>query len=395
MSVCGCVIWGIGCGASEEVNIHAVGRLDYKGRVERIETLGRYSSLEAALLLQLAGAPGSVTTENDYYLYRVTYPTAGVNGELTAASGLIGLPTTPDIKGIVGWQHGTNTYRAGSLSTPSVEEGLGLTALFAGDGFIMAAADYIGLGVSTEFHPYYHWPTTVSAVVDLLSIAGIMLDGIATNSDRDLYLAGFSQGGGATAAIQKSLEEENRTGLRLRAAAAIAGAFNVRDISLHHVLKTDNVLHFGFILAAYSHVYGESLRGVVQKPYDDQLKDWFDGTHDSAFFDEHLPKRVENFLTPRFLRDYKAGLEEPQWLYDALAASDTYDYSPRAPLRIHFGSEDNIVVPEEATAAFAHMRALGGNAELVDVGPYSHDESLLRSLPSIQQWFDEIEGRTK
>jgi hypothetical protein len=39
------------------------------------------------------------------------------------------------------------------------------------------------------------------------------------------------------------------------------------------------------------------------------------------------------------------------------------------------------------------MRALGGNVELMDVGPYEHDEVVLPSLPRIQQWFDELDRR--
>jgi hypothetical protein len=181
-----------GCGAPDEVNIRDVGRLDYGGRVERIEALGRYSKLEATLLFQLAGNHAEVSTEHDYFLYRVTYPTAGVHGGITRVSGLLAVPTSRNIKGIVSWQHGTNTYRPNSISKPSIPEGLGVAALFAGDGFIAVAPDYIGLGVSKEVHPYYHWPSTVSTTMNLLSIAAIVRDGLANDPDRDLYLAGFS-----------------------------------------------------------------------------------------------------------------------------------------------------------------------------------------------------------
>ncbi len=378
--------------APDETDIRAVGHLDYGGRVERIETLGRYSSLEATLLLQLADAPGKVSTENDYFLYRVTYPTTGVDGGKTTVSGLVALPTTPHIKGVVSWQHGTNTYRPGSISKPSMPEGLGISALFAGDGYLLVAADYIGLGVSTEAQAYYHWPSTVNAVTDLLSIASIMLDGIGESPDGDLYLTGFSQGGGATAAVQRALEEHNPTGLRLRAAAPIAGAFDPRGTSLPHLVESDDTHHFAFLLASFSQVYGQSLTGIVQPDFVDQLAEWFDGTHDQAFLDEHLPDHLEELLTKRFLSDYEAGLEEPAWFYEALEAASTYDYAPQAPLRIHFGRRDTIVIPEEAEHAFLHMQSLGGNVTLVDVGPYGHDDTVLHALPPIQRWFDELEG---
>ena len=139
-----------------------------------------------------------------HFIYRVSYYTPGVHGDTTLVSGLVALPITRDILGVVSWQHGTTTYRPYSVSTPDTE-GIGVAGMFAGAGFLLVAADYIGLGVSTEVHPYYHWPSTVSTVVDMIEIGAIMYEGISDNPDRDLFLAGFSQGGGATAALQTRL----------------------------------------------------------------------------------------------------------------------------------------------------------------------------------------------
>jgi alpha-beta hydrolase superfamily lysophospholipase len=380
-----------GCGSSDEVPLDAVGQLDYAGRVERIETLGRYSSLDATLLLQLAGSNAELSTENDFLLYRVIYPTAAVHGGVTLVSGLVAVPASRRIKGIVSWQHGTNSYRPNSISKPSLPEGLGVAALFAGDGYITVAPDYIGLGVSTEVHPYYHWPSTVSTIVDLLSIAEIMLVGIAEDPDRDLFLAGFSQGGGATAGAQKFLQENNETGLRLRGAATISAAFNPREISLPHFIESDEPFFLAMILSAMSHVHGQSLEGLVRAPYADELADWFDGTHNEAFLRAHLPQHLAELVTDEFLHGADTGSNERQWFDDALRAAATYDYAPEAPLRIHFGSRDTIVIPEEARAAFSHMNAQQGNVELMDVGPYDHDEMVLQSLPHIQRWFDELD----
>jgi hypothetical protein len=191
--------------------------------------------------------------------------------------------------------------------------------------------------------------------------------------------------------VQKSLEQANPTGLRLRGAATIAAAFNPREISLPHAMESDDPLYLAMILAAFSYVYDEPLDGLVQQPYKDQLADWFDGSHDQEFLQAHLPPHVDELLTAEFLQDYAAGEETPHWFYDALEQAGTYAYAPRAPLRIHFGSKDTVVIPAEAHAAFSHMQAVGGNVELVDVGAYDHDEIALHSLPLIQRWFDSLE----
>jgi alpha-beta hydrolase superfamily lysophospholipase len=388
----------LGC-TDAVVGVGDVAKLNFGGRVERIETLGSYTRTDAALLMQLAGA-ATARVENDYYLYRVVYPSVDVAGEETRVSGLLAIPDRADIKGVVSWQHGTNTYRPESISKPSLPEGLGLAALFASGGYVFIAQDYLGLGVSTAPHPYYYWPNIVRTGTDFLEIAQIIVDGLSRASGenlraaRDLYLAGFSEGGGASVAVQRSLETDNPTALRLRATASISGAFNLRGISIKHAFESDNTLHFAFILAAFAVVYGHSLEAIVQAPFDEKLLQWFDGEHGGAFLQEHLPKKLEDLLTPQFAADFAAGIAEPAWFYAALDATATYDYSPRAPLRLYFGTADNIVIPREAEAAFEHMQTLGGNVELVEVGPYDHENIVAHSVPSIRTWFDELEGAT-
>lgn len=379
------------CGDAE-VQLAEVGQLDYAGRVSRIESLGRYSSLDATLLLQFAGPPAMVATIGDYYLYRVIYPTAGIRGGETLVSGLVAVPVTRRIKGIVSWHHGTKTNREFSVSQPTAE-GLGTAAVFAGDGFILAAADYIGLGVSTQMQGYYHWPSTVRTIVDLLSIAEVMLEGIGEQPDYDLYLTGFSQGGAATVAVQEELQRNNPTKLKVRAAAAISGAFDLRGLSLDHAIEQDDTFHLGFIAASFAATYGEPLGDLVKSPYRSQLPDWYDGSHDPEFLANNLPRHLEELFTEEFLAGYASGEEIPKWFYDALRAGSTANYVPEAPLRFYYGSADTTVIPEESRQAFERIRASTKRVEAVDLGPYDHEESILRGIPPVQRWFDELERK--
>jgi hypothetical protein len=44
----------------------------------------------------------------------------------------------------------------------------GLSLIFAARGYVVVAADYVGLGVSETFHPYLHAESEATAVVDAL-----------------------------------------------------------------------------------------------------------------------------------------------------------------------------------------------------------------------------------
>jgi pimeloyl-ACP methyl ester carboxylesterase len=381
--VCVLTLFAAACDADQA---SLIGRLNYDGRVEQIETLGHYSAVEAAVLLQLAGGGATLNTEHGFSLYRISYPADAVApGTRTTVSGLIAIPDTREIKGIVSWQHGTNSKRANSISKPSVPEGMGVAAVFAADGYVLTAADYIGLGVSTSPQAYYHWPSTVSAVVELISVAEIMGE-----PAKDLFLAGFSQGAGASAATQRALEQENPTGLALRAVASISGAFNPIEISLRNFIERDDPFFIAFTLNSFAQIYGQELDGVIREPYNRELAELFDGSRGQKEIAEALPARLSQLVTERFMNAYRAGEQFPAWFYRGLADAQTIDYSPVAPLRIFYGRDDTVVIPEEAMSAFERMQSRGANVEIVDSGPYGHDDMVVHTLPAIQHWFDTL-----
>ena len=81
------------------------------------------------------------------------------------------------------------------------------------------------------------------------------------------------------------------------------------------------------------------------------------------------------------------------WYLDTFAANSLTDVTPRAPVRLYYGSEDKDVVPQEALGAAKAMAARGGDVRAVDVGPVGHDASMLAAAPSILAWLAELETR--
>lgn len=73
------------------------------------------------------------------------------------------------------------------------------------------------------------------------------------------------------------------------------------------------------------------------------------------------------------------------------AANSLVDVTPRASLRLYYGSQDLDVVPEEALAAARSMRARGVDVQAIDVGAVGHDASMLAAAPLILAWLRELE----
>src|SRR4029453_12153896 len=93
-------------------------------------------------------------------------------------------------------------------------EGVVVSLVFAGHGYLLAVPDYQGLGTSPGRHPYYHAASRAAGVVALLHAARRLAELAGYVWPEELFLAGFSQGGHATLAAMRALEAADEPGLR-------------------------------------------------------------------------------------------------------------------------------------------------------------------------------------
>jgi hypothetical protein len=91
---------------------------------------------------------------------------------------------------------------------------------FGTAGYITALPDYIGYGDSgNHFHPYLHAKTLAAAVVNMLKASKTYC---ATNNialSGKLFLAGYSEGGYATMAATKEIQENHAAEFTITASA--------------------------------------------------------------------------------------------------------------------------------------------------------------------------------
>jgi dienelactone hydrolase len=355
----------------------------------RAEALGSYPLPLVQAALANSPFADSITPEYGVDLYRLIYTTTDYAGEQVAVSGLLAVPQTDTLRGVVSYQRGTNPLRADVPSTPSVQEGLLGAAIFAGRGYLYLAADYIGGGVSTSMHPYYHADSTANAVIDLLRAAHDWTAEQGIAWPRPLLLTGFSQGGHATMAAHRALQTLDDSRFQVSASAPIAGPFNLSAISIPFSINGRaelNSLYIAYIANAYSVIYDQPLDSFLREPYAGQVRVLFDGTHSSAQISAALPSVVEELVQPEMLAQLRSG--EDNWFIEAARQNDVYDWAPTAPVRLYYGERDSDVGSEHALFTAANMTALGANVQAISAGETDHAETILAVFADVVAWFD-------
>ncbi len=375
-------------GCTSRINIRKVNRSTTSFKSIHYESVGRYPEPVVKFFMKKLKSPEKITITSGIELFRVSYTTKDENDKSVMVSGLLAIPRNKKIKGVVSYQHGTNSERSEAPSKPSQDEGLGMAAIFAGGGYLTLIPDYIGFGVSTEVHTYLHAATTVNAVVDFLKIGSEICTSFTGKQTNNLFLVGISQGGHATAAVHRFLEQNPIQGLELIATSSIVGAYNLKEISIPYAVEYNNVFYLGYLANAYCHIYKKPLSSILVTPYDTVVSRLFNGNYGYRQIVNRLPKTADSLYTKEILSDLKTGKSD--WFTEKLAENQTYDWKPKALFRMYYGSLDKDVSPKDATEAYAHMLKLGGNVQLIGLGNLSHVASAYAALPKTRAFIDSL-----
>lgn len=350
----------------------------------RLTPLKTIPAIEARLVLHAAGVKG-VPVANGVDCYRMEYQATGPDGRVERLSGLLALPRGRAPRRVVSFQHGTSTSREDVPSRPD-ETGLAAAVVFAGNGYALVAPDYPGLGRSSGTHPYYVMDETAISVTAMIEAA----QALPGASKAAPFLAGFSQGGSAAFAALQRLEGEGRPVL---GSAQVAGAYDLSHISVPTALRggaASDSLYLAYLARSYAAHYGHPLDSVLTPAAAGTVERLFARSATPEEIVRTLPKDPRAMFRPEALDAIARG--GGHWFADAIARNDLTGYTPRAPVRLYYGSKDMDVVPREALNEAAAIRAHGGSAAAVDVGPLAHEPSMLAAAPMIVAWLRELEG---
>ncbi|NTW49281.1 MAG: hypothetical protein HGB19_06055, partial [Chlorobiales bacterium] len=250
---------------------------------------------------------------------RIIYETITPEGQPTKASGLVVMPD--EISGtlpIISYQHGTQTSKD---DVPSV---IGMHPFAVGSastGYAVCVPDYLGLGAaqnesSHRLHPFLHSKSLATTVIDMLRATKAACTKNGTASNGQLFLMGYSEGGYATMAAQREIEQHYQDEFSVTASAPMAGPYDLSGVMVERILADQyhpSPAYLPYLLLAYNQVYKifPDIRDIFAPPFDRVVPELFDGCKMLDEINSALPAIPLQMLRKDFLHDFLERADHP------------------------------------------------------------------------------------
>jgi pimeloyl-ACP methyl ester carboxylesterase len=301
------------------------------------------------LLAQLSGGQIDPSVlKYDVTVYKVSYKTQYKGSEITA-SGLVIMPySTTDDFPMLSVQHGTIVEHSAAPSVQSADsyENLLYSAL-ASSGFITVVPDYIGFGESKEIlHPYYVEEPMGESVVDNVLAAANLAGDKKIKFNEKLFLAGYSEGGYATLAAHKYIEEHKVNDINLVASFPAAGGYDLTAMQQYFFGLTSyrQPFYMAYVLKSYQEYYGfqSAVSDVFNEPYASKIGSLFNGSISSGDINVALTNTIPDLIRTDIRTNISTD-SKYNYLVNAFRENSLTDWVPAKPIYFYHGDADETV----------------------------------------------------
>lgn len=356
-----------------------------------------------------AGAPGDVLRyepgefyldpikliEPDADVYRLMYLSSDTHGAPNAVTGTLLVPERQwrgeGARPLVSYAPGTQGV--GDDCAPSKKLALGLeyegpfiTGLLA-LGYAVVVTDYEGLG-TPGMHTYVNRAAEAHAVLDAARAAQRIPEA-GLSPDSPVVLAGYSQGGGASAAAAE-LIDEYAPELDVKGAYAGAPPANLAEVA--PVLDGHYAAGFlGFSLLSLEAAYEEiDLDEVVNDKGRRMLDEIAEACTEDAILKYAFMRTSKLTKDGRALKEY---LDEEPYA-SAVAEQRIGERAPDVPVFVLHSKLDDIVPYAQGRQMAVDWCEKGGTVQFTTSYVPSHIGGMLRAYPQAVSWLnDRINGK--
>ena len=341
------------------------------GSLVAYEYLGSMEAGEIETALNIAFGPDAPTSIYSISMYSVAYEIQKSDGTADTLSGAVAFPHDPTRAfPIASYQHGTtildNAVPSITGLSPENFEIIFIAIVASSNGFITVFPDYMGLGISDGYHPYIIADPYTLAVTNLIRAIKYLpseIDPIGSFQwNNQLYLLGYSEGGYATLAAQKGIEESVLDELPITASFPMAGPYDLSGTMVDYFLSIPDYpqpFYVANVLFTHLDYYGslDDLDQYFLPAWADTLPILFDGTHSGWEINDLMPDNPLDILLPETLEEFTA--DSSHFFRVTLAENTLLDWVPVTPTYLIHGMGDDIVPYANSEVAYIDF-ILGG-----------------------------------
>ncbi len=328
----------------------------------------------------------------DVDTYKIRYKTT-YKGNATIASGIICVPRTDTVLfPTLSFQHGT-LFDVAEVPSNSFIQQVQISAL-ASAGYFSLSPDYLGFDSVTRFmHPYYIAQYSANAVRDMLLASEEFSKMKNIKLNKQLFLAGYSQGGNVTMAAMKSIESKPVGNFELTASAAGAGGYNLngifKTITARDSFPSPNYIAYIVQSFRISNDWNTPLSYYFKEPFASRIPNLINGTTSANTINANLSERLDTLLQQNFIASVKNGTDLQ--FSNALSVNSLYDWKPNTPLRLYHGDQDEVVPFSDSDSTYRHMLNLGATSvSFVPLPNQDHSSGALPMVSDVLVWFNSL-----
>ena len=134
-------------------------------------------------------------------------------------------------------------------------------------GYVYVEADYLGLGISEDFHPYCMDIPSANVVIDMIRAARNFCNNSSQiQLNNQLSFVGYSEGGYATLAAQKMIEQDYPDEFDITISFPMAGPYDLSGTMVDLMLNGEPYgapYYLPYILLAYIEYYELYCSGLI------------------------------------------------------------------------------------------------------------------------------------
>lgn len=364
---------------------------------QTIELLEIRQAFQIQLLSVGLGIPSeTIPVDHAVAMYRVTYP-MNYLGQAYDVTGALFLPVDSEGNAIEcalpthTYMHGTIFLRDDAPSYDGFEGELGF--LMATSGAVALMPDYLGLGGSEDvLHPYVHADSEAESGMALLAAVTALQSELGFGLNGEHFVSGYSQGGHASMAMAKRMQEDADAGFPLAGAAPMSGPYDMSGTQLPMGMAQEqysNPAYLAYTLLAWQQTYGNlfvDLGEIFQEPYASELPAMFDGETSGEMINEYLAGPTLDIVQPGALEGLMA---EDHPFFIAAQDNDLYQWVPESPLQMYYCTLDEQVFYDNALVAEAWMNDNGAEGvTTVNGGALNHGGCALLAILEGTVWIN-------